>query len=498
MLTVLCGLGLLFTVPTQAQTLRIALRTDGDVLDPTLARTYVGRIVFAGLCDKLFDIDEKLQIVPQLALGYEWADPKTLVIHLRPNVVFHDDEPFNAEAVKYTLERHLTLPGSFRRNEISVIDHVEAVDPLTVRIVLTSPSAPFLSQLTDRSGMIVAPRAAEAAGKDFGLHPVCTGPFKFNERVAQDRIVLDRFAGYWDAANVHFDRVIYLPMPDSAVQVANLHTGNIDLAERVLPSDVAEVKGDRKLRVITSGALGYQAVYFNIANGPAAQGPMGRNVLLRQAFEAAMDRQALVEVVFNGMYLPTAQAVPPPSPLYLKGLQPPPRDIEKARALIKQAGVATPVAVTMMTPNTPDNAQMAEVIQSMVREVGFELKINLIEFASSLSAAHEGNFEAYLQGWSGRTDADGNLYSFLHSGASDNDEHYANTIVDAALEAARRTTDPTVRIAQYGRMMEQVSKDVPLIYLYHPVNIVGLSAKLSGFRAVPDGIIRLQGLSVAK
>ncbi len=124
----------------QAQTLRIALREDADLLDPTLARTYVGRIVFAGLCDKLFDIDEKLKIVPQLATGYEWADPKTLLIHLRPGVLFQDGEPMDAAAVKYTLDRDLTLPGSFRRGEVSAIDHVDVVDPATVRVVLKSPS----------------------------------------------------------------------------------------------------------------------------------------------------------------------------------------------------------------------------------------------------------------------------------------------------------------------------------------------------------------------
>src|SRR5215813_4050337 len=105
-------------MPAVSQTLRIALRQDLDVLDPTLATTYVGRIVFAGLCDKLFDIDEKLNIVPQLATGYEWADDRTLVIHLRPNVKFHNGEPVDADAVKYTLNRDLTLQGSFRKSEI--------------------------------------------------------------------------------------------------------------------------------------------------------------------------------------------------------------------------------------------------------------------------------------------------------------------------------------------------------------------------------------------
>ncbi|MEA2770024.1 MAG: peptide/nickel transport system substrate-binding protein, partial [Acetobacteraceae bacterium] len=403
LLPALCGLALLFSSQAQAQTLHIALREDGDILDPTLARTYVGRIVFAGLCDKLFDIDEKLQIVPQLALGYEWTDPQTLVIHLRPNVTFHDGEPFDAAAVKYTLERHLSLPGSFRRGEISTIDHVEVIDPLTVRLVLKTPSAPLLALLTDRAGMIVAPKAAEAAGKDFGLHPVCTGPFRFTERIAQDRIVLDRYPNYWDATNIHFDRVIYQPMTDSAVQVANLHTGNIDLAERVLPTDVAEVKRDPKLRIVTSPALGYVGLTFNLANGDGSKTAINQTPILRQAFEAAIDRQALSEVVFNGMYLPTAQAVPPSSPLAVKALEPPPRDIDKAKALVKQSGAPIPIQVTMMVPNTPDQAQLAEVIQSMVHDAGFEVKINLVEFASSVAAGTQGNFETYLIGWSGRT-----------------------------------------------------------------------------------------------
>ncbi len=187
------------TGSAQAQTLRIALREDGDLLDPALARTYVGRIVFAGMCDKLFDIDEKLQIVPQLATGYEWADPKTLLIHLRPDVLFQDGEKLDAAAVKYTLDRDVTLPGSFRRSEVSAIDRVDVVDPATVRVVLKSPSGAFLAQLTDRAGMIVSPKAAAQEGKDFALHPVCAGPFRFAERVPQDHITLERFPQYWDA-----------------------------------------------------------------------------------------------------------------------------------------------------------------------------------------------------------------------------------------------------------------------------------------------------------
>ena len=184
-------------------TLRIGLAEDPDVLDPTLARTYVGRIVFASLCDKLFDIDEKLNIVPQLALSHELSgDGKTVTIKLRTGVKFHDGEVMDASAVKASLERHMTMQGSFRRPELAAIDKVEVADAGTVRLLLKNPFSPLIAQLADRAGMIMSPKAVQEVADKFGLKPVCAGPFKFVERVQQDRIVL-KFADYWNAANVH-------------------------------------------------------------------------------------------------------------------------------------------------------------------------------------------------------------------------------------------------------------------------------------------------------
>src|SRR6476620_2148824 len=163
LLTTACVL--ITAMPAFSQTLRIALRQDLDVLDPTLATTYVGRIVFAGLCDKLFDIDEKLQIVPQLATSYEWsADSKALTMKIRPGVTFHDGEKLDAAAVKYNIERHKTMQGSNRRGELAPVTTVDIVDPMTVRLNLSAPFAPLLAQLTDRAGMMVSPKAAKAEG----------------------------------------------------------------------------------------------------------------------------------------------------------------------------------------------------------------------------------------------------------------------------------------------------------------------------------------------
>lgn len=479
----------------QAQNLRIGLREDPDILDPTLARTFVGRIVFASICDKLFDINERLEIVPQLATGHTWEDPRTLLITLRENVRFHDGDVMDAEAVRYSLNRHLTMQGSFRRSEINTIEAIEVVDPLRVRIRLTGPSAPFLSQLTDRSGMIISPRAAEAAGRNFGNRPVCAGPFRFVERVAQDRIVVERFPEYWNAGAVHLNRITYLPIPDSTVRLANLQSGALEMVQTIDPDDVPAVRRNNRLRISISDELGYQGITINTGNGARAQTPMGQNPRVREAFELSLDRDALNRVVYEGMFTPTAQPVPPNNPMHVQGFRPEPRNVERARALLREAGITTPLRVEMTIPNNPDLRQVGEVIQAMAREAGFDVRLNATEFATSLQAAARGEFELYLVAWSGRVDMDGNLYAFSHSRGAQNDGRYANPEMDRLLEAARLETNAETRRGLYAQAMQiGFRQDRHRIYLWHRKNIVAHTARLQGFVNIADGIIRPQGM----
>jgi peptide/nickel transport system substrate-binding protein len=485
----------LLAVPAGAQNLRIGLNVDPDLLDPTLARTLVGRIVFAGLCDKLFDIDEKLEIVPQLATGYRWDDPQTLTLTLRPGVRFHDGDPLTAEAVAYSLNRHLNTQGSARRGEIGSMQAAEVVDPLTLRIRLREPFAPFVSQLTDRAGMIVSPRAAEESGRNFGTRPVCAGPMRFVERVAQSRIVLERFPEYWDAGRIHLNRVTYTIMTDNTARVANLRAGALDMIMGVEPEDLAQIRRDSRLRVALSDSLGYWGITYNIGNGPRAQTPFGQDRRVREAFELAIDRAAVVQVVYDGAWTPTAQAVPPASPYHVQGFRPEPRNIARARALLAEAGVRTPLPVELTVPNTPDRRQVAEVIQAMVREAGFDLRINTMEFASSLQAAQRGEFELYYSGWSGRVDPDGNTWTFIHSQGPQNDGRYASAEADRLLDGARGETDMARRRELYARLWDVVLRqDRSRVYLWHDKNVAAHTARLSGFRPVPDGLIRLQDL----
>jgi peptide/nickel transport system substrate-binding protein len=482
----------------QETTLRVGLREDPDLLDPILGSSYVGRIVFAGLCDKLFDITPDLKIAPQLASGYEYTDPTHLIIRLRAGLQFHDGEPVDAEAVKFTLTRALTVKGSMRRGEISSIKSIDVIDPQTVALELKSPDAPLLAQLTDRSGMVLPPKVIEQVGDKFGLHPVCSGPFAFVERVPQDRIVLQRFPGYWNAGVIHVDRVVYLPSPNAAVRLANLQAGALDIVEQILPTDVPAVQKDQKLKLAIQDSLMYEGITFNTDNGPAAKTVIGQSALVRRAFELAIDRAALIQVVYSGMYVPTAQANPPSSPYYDAAIVPPPRDVAKAKALLQQARVTPPVPVTITIPNNPDLQQAGQVIQAMAKDAGFDVKIQAMEFASSLQAGYAGRFEAYMIGWSGRSDPDGNMWQFLHTGGTFNYGHYANPTVDKALDDARLTTDQAERRALYSQVWHQEREDMPLIYLWNPKNIVGMRKTVEGFTQIPDGLIRLQGVRLSQ
>ena len=486
---------LFFEAAALAQTtLRIGLAEDPDVLDPSLSRTYVGRIVFSAVCDKLFDIDEKLNIVPQLALSHETsADRKAMTIKLRPGVKFQDGEALDAEAAKFSIERHMTFPGSFRKSELANVDHVEVVDPLTIKLVLKTPYAPLIAQLTDRAGMMVSPKAAKEEGDKFGLHPVCAGPYKFVERVQQDRMVFEKFNDYWNKDNVFVDKIVYLPIVDATVRLANLKSGGLDLIERVLATDMKDVRSDPNLVLSTAPELGYLGLTINIKNDKN-KGALSQSEKVRQALDFSIDREALNQVVFNGEFTPGNQWISPQHPYYQTAFPVRPRDIEKAKALLREAGVTPPVTVDMMVPKGSENEAVAQVIQSMAAEAGFDLKIRVIEFATSFKDATAGNFQVFQINWSGRIDPDGNSYVFLHSGAPQNDGGYSNPEADKLMEGARLIADPAERKAIYEKLTGIVLHDEPIIYLYHRKWLIAHIKKLEGYRQMPDGLVRVVGL----
>jgi peptide/nickel transport system substrate-binding protein len=327
-------------IAANAATLRVGLANDVDILDPTLLRTFASIQVLNAMCDKLIDLTPDLRFVPQLATEWAWSeDGKTLTLKLRPGVKFHDGEPLDAAAVKYSLDRHRSMPGSVWRAYLTVVASVDAVDDLTVRVNLSSPiQGPLFALFVRSVGAIVSPKAAEAASEKFGSHPVCAGPYRFVERVAQDHITIERFPDYWDKNRVHIDRITYRFVPDTSVRLANLQSGDLDLIEQVAPADLPSIANDKRIKAAAVVSLGYTRIYLNVGHGERANTPFGRDQRLRQAFDLAIDRDAITQVVFNGEYIPATSWIPPGSPYRLATVQPQHRDLAKAKALLAAAG----------------------------------------------------------------------------------------------------------------------------------------------------------------
>jgi len=362
-----------------------------------------------------------------------------------------------------------------------------------VRLDLSEPFVPLLAQLADRSGMMVSPKAARELGEKFATHPVCAGPYRFIEWVAQDRIVFDRFEQYWNKGAIGIDRVVYLPISDDTVRLANLRSGGLQLIERVSPTDVPALRGDARLRLATAPSVGYRLLSINTNKGPAAEAPLGRSARLREAFERSLDREALNQAAFDGAFVPSNQPEPPGSPFYDRELPVPPRDLAGAKAIVAASGEHR-VPVTLLISTDPLDGQVAQIIQAMAGDAGFDVKIEATEGATLLGRLKSGNYEMALLIWSGRPDPDANIAMWVACDGFINWGAFCDPKLDGILQRARSEAQVNERARLYAQAAAIYLSARPYIFLYHLKWYWGLSGNLDGFVPHRDGIIRLTGL----
>src|SRR4051795_5786196 len=489
-------------------TLVMALSAEPDFLDPTLARSLYSRYVFSAMCEKLYDVDKNAQLVPQLAtkLPQTSGDGKTLTINLRKGVRFADGTDFNSEAVKTTLQRDLTNPQSARATELGPISGIDTPAPDTVVIHLKTPFAPLPAALADRAGMIMSPAALKKLGDKFSNAPVCVGPFKFKKRVPQSSIDVVRDPNYYDADKVHLDGISWHILTDAGIRSANLKSGDVQVADTVSTQDVSDLKQQSSLAVLQSQSLGYQGVTFNVGNvdgvGTAPKPinrPDAKDARVRQAFEYAIDRKGLVKAIFNDLYDVACTPISPTSQFSSPAAQKcRPHDPAKAKQLLKQAGVKIPYKISMLEANTPDSLRLAQALQSMVKDGGFDLKIQPVEYSSLLDQQDRGDFDSLQLGWSGRIDPDQNITSFVGTGGSLNVSGYSNSSLDSTLNQARETNDLAQRQKLYGKAVAKMAQDNPIVYLYRQKNLTGVSNDVKGVQVFPDGVIRVAFAGFAK
>ncbi|MFF0372591.1 ABC transporter substrate-binding protein [Micromonospora sp. NPDC005087] len=495
----LCVVSLLFLAGCSAgeegdgrSEITISMVEDADTLDPTFGQTFGGRYVFMHMCEKLYDLTPELEIVPQLAAAQPEvsADGLTVTIGLREGVVFNDGEPFNAEAVKTSLDRHREIEGSARAGELTPVREVRVVDANTVELSLTQPYAPLTAILADRSGMIMSAAKLAELGENFTQEPICVGPYTLTERVVGDRIVLDKSERYYDADKIHIDRVVMRPIPDDTVRVTNLRSGDIDIIDRIPTTQYGGLESAEGITVETMPSLGFDTLMLNTAAGPF------QDVRVREAFELALDREEINKTVYGGLHTTSCQPFPSASPYFLDNLTCPQRNATAAAKLLAQAGVSTPVPINLVLLNNTLSVRRGELIQAQAAQAGFEVNVRPTEVGTLINDAASGNFDAVVLTWSGRADPDGNLATFEHTDGGQNFGKASTPEIDASIEAARRVTNPAERATAYADAWELARQRHSEIVLMNPNLLAGWRDQIQGLQLVPDGLIRLKGVSL--
>ena len=494
----------LFTVapsgwtPADAQvrggTMRIAMDADNTTMDPHRSTAAVDRQVYNNVYGKLVDIDVKFGIVPQLAQSWDIKNGGlTYIFKLHRGVKFHDGTDFNADIVKWNFDR-MRDPAlaSPRRSEIAPVKDVKVVDPYTVEITLSAPFTPFLSVLTDRAGMMVSKAAVEKFKDDFARNPVGTGPFRFVEWVKDDHMTLKRFDGYWEKGLPYLDEIIYRPIPDSSVRFTALRTGQVDFMHQIQSKDVAAARAERSLTVSEIPSLWWQGIHLNNQVAPF------NNKAIRQAIWYAVDRNVIQRVVYYGQGAPAWSPFPPSMWAQDRDFSDWKRDPAKVRAKLAEGGMPSGFSFTIKGWNQPSQIQELQIVQAQLKELGVDMKIELLEFGKLLADLNSHNFAALRIGWSGRPDPDGNAHVFLHSKGGLNRVRYSNPKMDELLDAARAEADEAKRKALYVQVTRLAADDAPYIWLHHDAEVKVWASPVKGFEHISDGMIRMKGVWLEK
>ncbi len=481
-------------------TLRAGLDADPPNMDPHRSTAAVDRQVYQNLFDKLMDTDENLQIIPMLAVSWTTSpDGRTVTLKLRQGVKFHDGTPFNAEAVKYNVDR-MKDPNfpSARRSEVLPVQKVTVVDPYTVALSLERPYSPLLYVLTDRAGMIVAPAEAKKAGTDFALHPVGSGPFRFVEKIPQDHITLERNPDYWIKGQPILERIVYRPFPDDNARVANLKSGDVDIINRTPLPQIRQLAQEAsqpgaRFKLLEHGAFSWQGIWLNVTKPPFD------NKLLRQAFNATIDRNVIANVVLQGAAYPSYAFFPNGTPAYDPTWKIPPRNIPLAKEKLQAAGSPSGFSCTLLIVPGQVNQAIGQAVQAMAADAGIQVKLQIVEFGTMLHETDTLQHQAAFLGWSGRPDPDFDIYPFVtQSGiGSFNDAGYTNPQVQTLLDAARLLNDMDQRRRAYRQVTQILADDLPYLWLYFEKEYKLVSTRVHGFIHVPDGMMRFRTVSLS-
>jgi peptide/nickel transport system substrate-binding protein len=496
-LAAFCLLQIAWTAPKG--TIVISQAGDPTTFDPHMHAESYGFVVQRQVYDLLVNRvmkDGKLQHVPMLATSWQAINDTTWVFNLRKGVKFHNGEDFDAEAVKYSIERVLNPAQKARMRGIyTFIDRVEIVDPYKVRIITKGP-APTLIVNLGYAMFIVPPKYFKEKGDEYvARNPVGTGPFKFVRWKKDDEIVLEANETYW-AGPPKLKTVIFKPIPEDATRVSALLGGSVDIIVGV-PTHLFPMVNQSKVAKIMS-VPSPRATHVHMDT--LKPGPL-QDKRVRQAINYAVDKEAIIKNVLEGYGQVMATPISPFHFGFDPNIKPYPYDPQKAKSLLKEAGYGSGLNLTFNSPSGRyvKAKEFAEAIVGQLSEVGINVKLEVFEWGSYMKKVYspEGAGPMYTLGWTSTLDADGVLYSLL---ACDQLplSRWCNKQFHSLLEQARSTIDQKKREQIYSQALKIVHEEAPWLFLHIAIDAYGVSNRVKNWKPTSDdnATIYMYGTSV--
>jgi peptide/nickel transport system substrate-binding protein len=496
--------------PREGGTIIVGLQAEPTTLDSQQISDYNSHRAAYGIYDTLLHFkDESTEVEPGLAESWDISDDGLVyTLHLRQGIKFHDGTDFNAEAVKFNLERQIDPnhpyhdTGEFPYAEFTwgMVDSVEVVDDSTVNITLKEIFAPFLNHLAMHPAAMVSPAAVEKYGADFSSHPVGTGPFKFVSWSPGVEVVLEKNPDYWRGAP-HVDKVIYRPIIEDQSRLTELEAGGVNFIVNVPPDDLARLKEDSRFSVVEQPGMHTWWVAFNQSKAPF------NDTRVRQAMNYAVNKKAIVDNLLKGTGTLAINPLPPVVWSYTDDIQRYDYNPEKAKELLAEAGYPDGFSCSFWVPESGSGMQqpvaMGTAIQADLKAVGIDCQIQTFEWGTYLDKVivppDKAEFDLFEMSWIGDNgDPDNHLYILLSGEqwppAGYNMGFYKNDQVDAILQEARTTLDRARRTELYQQAQKLIAEDPPWIIIDHETQIVVMDQKIKNFKLHPTGPFRFENV----
>ena len=474
---------------TGKDTLVIAQGADAKSLDPHASNDNPSSRIRVQIYDRLMELDDNGVPQPMLAESWERPDDKTIIFHLRKGVKFHNGDEMKASDVKFSLERALASPEV--SHILTGINGVEVLDDYTVKVTTEKPMAAILNNLAHTTIAILSEKATKEAGDKFGQNPVGSGPYKFVSWQSGDRVTLEAFPEYWQG-EAPVKNVVFRNIVEETNRTIGLETGELDIIYDIQGMDKNKLKDDDRFVVIEGPQVSMTYLGFNMKKAPYD------NPKVREAISYAIDQKPIIDTVFLGAG-EAGNSIIGPNVWGYYDVEKYTQDIEKAKALLAEAGFPDGFKAKIWVNDNPVRRDTAVILQDQLKQIGIDLAIETVEWGAFLDGTARGDHEMFLLGWGTVTrDPDYGMYELISTatmGAAGNRSFYSNPTVDKLLEEGRTELDPEKRKAIYKEIQEIIRKDIPMYMIIYPLQNVVTQKNIKNFKLDPANSHKIYGVT---